>query len=127
MTDSVFNLIGGLGLFLFGMRLMSEGLRKVAGNRLRRVLELLTRTVPLSICVGAGVTCLIQSSSATTVMVVGFVNAGLLSLRQAIGAVMGANIGTTITSWLVAAFTFLKLFKIKLYGLPLIGIGFLDF
>ena len=119
--EMLFGVIGGLGLFLFGMRLMSEGLRKVAGDRMRNVLRLLTRTPLIGVLVGAGVTCLIQSSSATSVMVVGLVNAALLSLKQAIGVVMGANIGTTFTAWLVS---FMAVFKITNYALPAIGIGF---
>lgn len=121
LKDILFGLIGGLGLFLFGMKLMSEGLRKVAGDRLRKILRLLTKNPLIGVLVGTGVTCLIQSSSATTVMVVGLVNAGLLTLRQAIGVVMGANIGTTFTAWLVG---FIGAFKITMYALPAIGIGF---
>ena len=114
-------MIGGLGLFLFGMKLMSEALRKVAGERLRRILHLLTRTPFIGVLVGTAITSLVQSSSATTVMTVGFVNAGLLTLRQAIGVVMGANIGTTTTAWVVS---FLAIFKITTYALPAIGLGF---
>jgi len=117
----LFGLIGGLGMFLFGMRLMSEGLRKVADRRLRQILELLTKKPVIGLLVGAGVTCLIQSSSATTVMTVGLVNAALLTLRQAIGVILGANIGTTVTAWLVS---FFAVFKITNYALPAIGIGF---
>ncbi len=124
-ADIVFLVIGGLGLFLFGMRIMSEGLRRVAGDGMRRVLRILTRNVFVSVLAGAGVTCLVQSSSATTVMVVGFVNAGLMTLKQAIGVIMGANIGTTITAWLVSLIGFLKALKITNYALPAIGIGLL--
>ncbi|TET46488.1 Na/Pi cotransporter family protein [candidate division TA06 bacterium] len=120
--ELIFGLIGGLGLFLFGMKIMSEALRKVAGERLRRILQLLTRTPFIGVLVGAAITALIQSSSGTTVMTVGFVNAGLLTLRQAISVVMGANIGTTTTAWLVS---FLAIFKISTYALPAIGVGFL--
>lgn len=98
----IFSLFGGLGLFLYGMKLMSDGLEAAAGNRLRRWLEVLTKNRFAGLAVGTGVTAVIQSSSATTVMVVGFVNAGLMSLSQAIGVCMGANIGTTITSQLLA-------------------------
>jgi len=119
--DLIFGLVGGLGLFLFGMKVMSEALRKVAGARLRRILHLLTRTPLIGVLVGTAITSLIQSSSATTVMTVGFVNAGLLTLRQAIGVVMGANIGTTTTAWVVS---FLAIFKISTYALPAIGLGF---
>jgi phosphate:Na+ symporter len=118
----IFELVGGLGFFLFGMKLMSEGLRKVAGERLRQILEFLTKKPIIGILVGAGITALIQSSSATSVMVVGLVNAGLLTLKQAISVVLGANIGTTITAWLVS---FLAIFKITNYALPAVGIGFL--
>ncbi|MBN2427737.1 MAG: Na/Pi cotransporter family protein [Deltaproteobacteria bacterium] len=112
----VFGVIGGLGLFLFGMKIMSEGLQKVAGNRIRKILAALTCNRFVSMLVGMTVTAIIQSSSATTVMVVGFVNAGLLSLVQSIGVVLGANIGTTITAQLIA-------FKITHYALPAIGLG----
>lgn len=94
--------LAGFGLFLFGMEYMGEGLNKAAGNRMKNILSALTKNRLLGVLVGAGVTALIQSSSATTVMVVGFVNVGLLNLRQAVGVIMGANIGTTITSWIVA-------------------------
>ncbi len=117
----VFMLIGGLGLFFFGMQTMTDGLKKIAGERLKGILNMLTKVPLIGVLVGAGITCLIQSSSATTVMVVGFVNAGLLSLKQAIGVVMGANIGTTFTAWLVS---FTAVFKITNYALPAVGIGF---
>ena len=120
MQELIFGLIGGLGLFLFGMKTMSEGLKKVASDRLRNILRLFTKTPLIAVLVGAAVTALIQSSSGTTVMVVGFVNAGLLTLRQAIGVVMGANIGTTFTAWLVS----IAAFKITAFALPMIGIGF---
>ncbi|MGL5328793.1 MAG: Na/Pi cotransporter family protein, partial [Peptostreptococcaceae bacterium] len=100
--DIFISLIGGLGLFLYGMTLMGDGLQKSAGNKLKRIIELLTSNVVMGVLVGAGVTAIIQSSSATTVMVVGFVNAGLMSLTQAIGVIMGANVGTTITAQLVS-------------------------
>lgn len=99
---SVFLLLGGLGMFLFGMKMMSDGLENAAGDRMRRVLEVLTGNRFAAVGVGAGVTAIIQSSSATTVMVVGFVNAGLMTLLQATGVTMGANIGTTITGQLIA-------------------------
>ena len=98
----IFMLLGGLGMFLYGMKMMSDGLEKVAGDRMRRVLEVLTTNRFAAVGVGAGVTALVQSSSATTVMIVGFVNAGLMSLLQAAGIIMGANIGTTITAQLIA-------------------------
>lgn len=100
--DLILSFLGGFGLFLFGMEYMGDGLRKAAGSRMKNILGALTRNRLLGVLVGAGVTALIQSSSATTVMVVGFVNVGLLSLRQAVGVIMGANVGTTITSWIVA-------------------------
>lgn len=117
------SLIGGLGLFLFGVKTMSEGLKKVASNRLKNLLHFFTRNALIAVLVGAAVTCLIQSSSATTVMTIGFVNAGLLTLKQAIGVVMGANIGTTFTAWLVSLIS-ISAFKITRYALPAIGIGF---
>jgi phosphate:Na+ symporter len=112
----LFGLLGGLGLFLFGMKIMSEGLQKIAGERMRQILAALTNNRIVGTLVGIAVTAIIQSSSATTVMVVGFVNAGLMSLVQSIGVVMGANIGTTVTAQLIA-------FKITKYALPAIGIG----
>ncbi len=112
----IFGLVGGLGLFLFGMKIMSEGLQKVAGDRMRKILAALTSNRIVGTLVGLAVTAIIQSSSATTVMVVGFVNAGLMSLVQSIGVILGANIGTTVTAQLIA-------FKITKYALPAIGIG----
>ena len=105
---NIIALAGGLGLFLYGMRVMGEGLEMAAGNKLKKLLEILTKNRFLGVIVGIVVTAIIQSSSATTVMVVGFVNAGLLELSQTIGIIMGANIGTTVTSVLIA----LKLDKI---------------
>ena len=112
----IFGLVGGLGLFLFGMKIMSEGLQKVAGDRMRKILAALTNNRFIGTLVGLAVTAIIQSSSATTVMVVGFVNAGLMSLVQSIGVVLGANIGTTVTAQLIA-------FKITKFALPAIGVG----
>ena len=100
-TD-VMGLLGGLALFLYGMQMMSDGLEEVAGNRMKKILEKLTTNRFLGVLVGAGITAVIQSSSATTVMVVGFVNSGIMTLRQAVWIIMGANIGTTITGQLVA-------------------------
>ncbi len=100
--DIVIGLMGGLGLFLYGMNLMGDGLQKSAGAKLKKIIELLTSNVIMGVLVGMLVTMVIQSSSATTVMVVGFVNAGIMSLTQAIGVIMGANIGTTITAQLVS-------------------------
>lgn len=112
----VFGLVGGLGIFLFGMKIMSEGLQKIAGDRMRKILGALTNNRVIGTMVGIAVTAIIQSSSATTVMVVGFVNAGLMSLVQSIGIILGANIGTTITAQLIA-------FKITKFALPAIGLG----
>ncbi len=112
----IFGLLGGLGMFLFGMKTMSEGLQKIAGDKMRKILAALTNNRFIGALVGIAVTAIIQSSSATTVMVVGFVNAGLLSLVQSIGVVLGANVGTTITAQLIA-------FKITKFALPAIGLG----
>ena len=98
----VFSLIGGLGFFLYGMKMMSDGLEKAAGAKMRRILEMFTKNRILGILVGTVFTAVIQSSSATTVMVVSFVNAGLMSLTNAAGVILGANIGTTVTSQLIA-------------------------
>ena len=100
--EIVFGVLGGLGLFLYGMNIMGTGLQKVAGEKLKRLIEILTNNRFMGVLVGAVVTMIIQSSSATTVMVVGFVNAGLMQLTQAIGVIMGANIGTTVTAQLIA-------------------------
>ena len=100
--DIAIGIMGGLGLFLYGMNLMGDGLQKSAGSKLKRIIELLTSNVIMGVLVGMVVTMIIQSSSATTVMVVGFVNAGIMSLPQAIGVIMGANIGTTITAQIVS-------------------------
>lgn len=124
IKDMIFGTIGGLGLFLFGMGLMSDGLKKVAGQKLKHILESMTRRRIVAFLVGAGVTALVQSSSATTVMVVGFVNAGLLTLKQAISVVIGTNIGTTATSWMVSI-SGIGALKITSYALPAVGIGFL--
>ena len=119
--ELIFSLLGGLGFFFFGMRTLSEGLKKIAGERLKNILHMATRIPIVGLLIGTAVTCLIQSSSATTVMVVGFVNAGLLVLKQAISVIIGANIGTTFTAWLVSA---MSIFKISHYALPFVGIGF---
>ncbi len=124
IREMVFGIVGGLGLFLFGMRLLSEGLKAVAGQRLRTILESITKKPLVAFLMGAAVTALIQSSSASTVMVVGFVNAGLLTLKQAICVIIGTNVGTTATAWLVSI-SGLAAFKIKLYALPAVGVGFL--
>ena len=98
----VLNMIGGLALFLFGMNAMGDGLAKTTGSRLEKILEKLTSSPIRGVLLGIGVTAVIQSSSATTVMVVGFVNSGIMKLTQAVGIIMGANIGTTVTSWLLS-------------------------
>jgi phosphate:Na+ symporter len=116
-------IIGSLGLFLFGMRTMSDGIQKVAGDRLQAILNYMTRNRAAAILTGFAITAIVQSSSATTVMVVSFVNAGLLQLVQAIGVIMGANIGTTVTGWIVAILGFKV--KIDAMALPAIGIGFI--
>ncbi len=115
-------LLGALGLFLFGMKLMSEALQKVAGNKMRNILTAMTSNRFKGVLTGILITAIIQSSSATTVMVVSFVNAGLLSLVQSIGVIMGANIGTTVTAWLISIIGFKV--KISALALPLIGLGF---
>lgn len=115
-TAGWFQILGGVGLFLFGIKLMGEALQDLAGDRLRRLIASLTSTPVRGVIVGTLVTVLIQSSSATTVMTVSFVHAGLMTLKQAVGVIMGANIGTTVTAQLIA-------FKIKDFALPIVGIG----
>ena len=119
----IFTLLGALGMFLYGMNLMSSGLQKAAGDRLRGFLSSMTSNPFKRVMTGVGVTALIQSSSATTVMVVSFVNAGLLTLVQAIGVIMGANIGTTITAWMVSLLGFKA--DISILAVPLMLLGFL--
>ncbi len=116
MGELIFTVVGGLGIFLLGMRNMSDGLQAIAGPSLRRMIGMVTDNRFLAVGVGTLVTCLVQSSSITTVMVVGFVNSGLMALNQAIGVVMGANIGTTITGWVLVL-------KVGKYGLPILGVG----
>ena len=98
----VLSFIGGLAMFLYGMSAMGDGLTKLSGGKMERLLEKLTSRRIMAVLLGAGVTAVIQSSSATTVMVVGFVNSGLMKLDQAVGIIMGANVGTTITSWILS-------------------------
>ncbi len=119
----IFTLIGALSMFLYGMNLMSSGLQKAAGNKLRGFLSAMTSNPFKRVLTGVGVTTLIQSSSATTVLVVSFVNAGLLTLVQAIGVIMGANIGTTVTAWLVSWLGFKA--DISILAIPLMTLGFL--
>lgn len=116
-------LIGSLGVFIYGMKVMSEAIQKIAGKSLRMLLKKLTDNRFAGWLTGFITTALIQSSSATTVMVVSFVNAGLLTVAQSIGVIMGANLGTTVTSWLIAMFGFTS-FKISSYALPMIAVGF---
>lgn len=118
---NLLSLVGSLALFLYGMKIMSEGLEKFAGDRLRNILSTMTRNRFMGVFTGILVTALIQSSSATTVMVVSFVNAGLMSLAQSIGVIMGANIGTTVTAWIISAIGFKV--NIAAFALPLLGIG----
>jgi phosphate:Na+ symporter len=117
VIQALLGMYGGLGLFIFGMQLLSDALQRAAGNRFRELLERLTGTLFKGVAVGTAVTSVIQSSSATTVMVVGLVNAGLMTLMQAAGVIFGANIGTTVTAQIVA-------FKLTDYALPAIGLGF---
>lgn len=117
-TGLFFNLLGGVGLFLFGIKLMGESLQDLAGDRMRRLISALTSSPVKGVIVGALITALIQSSSATTVMTASFVHAGLMTLKQSVGVIMGAAIGTTITAQLIA-------FKIQEFALPLIGFGML--
>jgi len=120
--QNYFALIGGLGFFFYGIRVMSDSLRKVSSDRLKNVLALLTRNRFISLLTGIVVTTLIQSSSALTVMLVGFVNAGLMTLQQAIPVIFGANIGTTTMAWIVSFVVILDIFA---FALPLVAIGFL--
>ncbi len=114
LTKLIFTLIGGLGIFLLGMKSMSDGMQAVAGSRLRGLISLATNNRFLATGVGVVITCVVQSSSITTVMVVGFVNSGVMQLSQALGVIMGANIGTTVTGWILVL-------KIGKYGLPILG------
>ncbi len=116
VLEILMQVVGGLGIFLLGMKFMSEGMQAVAGNRLRKMIGAATDNRFLACLVGTAVTCLIQSSSVTTVMVVGFVNGGFMTLLQAIGVILGANVGTTITGWILVL-------KIGKFGLPILGIA----
>lgn len=132
---SIFTMFGGLALFLYGMHVMGDGLTKASGGRLEKILEKLTSSTLRGVLLGAGVTAVIQSSSATTVMVVGFVNSGIMTLQRAVGIIMGANIGTTITSWILSLSGlqgdsfFIKILKPSSFSpiLALIGVIFLLF
>ncbi len=119
----VVELAGSLGLFLYGMKILSEGVQRAAGDGLKRTLNMMTGSTPKALLTGVIVTALVQSSSATTVMVVSFVNAGLLSVVQAAGVIFGANIGTTVTAWIVSLVGFK--FQISALALPMIGAGFI--
>ena len=110
----IFNVIGGLGIFLYGMENMSGGMQKLAGKRLKKILAALTTNRIMAVLIGIFVTMLVQSSSVSTVMTIGFVNASLLTLKQALGVILGANIGTTVTGWLLVL-------NIGKYGLPITG------
>lgn len=118
---NIFSLLGSLGLFLYGMKIMSEGLEKFAGDRLRSILAAMTKNRVMGVLTGVLITALIQSSSATTVMVVSFVNAGLMTLAQSIGVIMGANIGTTVTAWIISIVGFKV--NIAAFAIPLLAIG----
>lgn len=121
--EMLFRFIGGLGFFLYGMNQMADGLQKSAGSRMKNLLGYLTNNRFIAILVGTLVTAIIQSSSATTVMVVGFVNAGIMNLTQAVGVIMGANIGTTVTAWIVSLGSFGSVLKPEFFAPLLVGIG----
>ena len=118
----LFKLVGALGFFIYGMKVMSDGIQKVAGSKMRSILSKMTSNRFLGVATGFMITALLQSSSATTVMIVSFVNAGLLTLVESIGVIMGANVGTTITAWLISLLGFKV--KISAIALPIIAIGF---
>lgn len=119
----IFQFIGGLGLFLYGMKIMADGLQKAADSKVKSLMGFLTKNRLVGALVGAGITAIIQSSSATTVMVVGFVNAGMLTLTQAVGVIMGANIGTTVTAWLVSLSEWGSVLKPEFLAPLVVGIG----
>ena len=118
---NLLSLVGSLGLFLYGMKIMSEGLQKVAGDRLRSILAAMTKNRVMGVFTGILITAAIQSASATTVMVVSFVNAGLMTLAQSIGVIMGANVGTTVTAWIISIIGFKM--DIALWALPMLALG----
>ena len=115
------NIAGALAFFIYGMKIMSEGIQRAAGSQLRNILRTMTKNRFVGVFSGFLITAFLQSSSATTVMVVSFANAGLLTLVESIGVIMGANIGTTVTAWLIAIFGFKM--KISAFALPLIAIA----
>lgn len=119
----LFKFIGGLGMFLYGMDSMADGLQKSAGHKMHKLLGALTSNRFMGVLLGAGITAIIQSSSATTVMVVGFVNAGIMNLEQAAGIIMGANIGTTVTSWIVSMSEWGEMLKPEFFAPALVGVG----
>lgn len=119
----LFKFIGGLGLFLYGMHIMADGLQRSTGGKLQKLMGFLTKNKFVAVLLGAGITALIQSSSATTVMVVGFVNAGMMNLSQAVGIIMGANIGTTITAWIVSMSEWGAVLKPEFFAPVVVGIG----
>lgn len=121
--EMIFHFIGGLGLFLYGMHIMADGLQKSAGGKLKKLMGFLTKNRFIAVMVGAAITAIIQSSSATTVMVVGFVNAGMLTLTQAVGVIMGANIGTTVTAWIVSMSDLGTIFQPSFFAPVVVGIG----
>ena len=123
MVLQILTLLGALGMFLYGMNMMSSGLQKVAGERLRSFLAAMTSNPFKRVLTGLSITAIIQSSSATTVMVVSFVNAGLLTLTQAVGVIMGANIGTTVTAWIISLLGFTA--DISVLSIPLVAVGFI--
>ena len=125
--SSLFSLFGGLGMFLYGMTVMSDGMQKAASSKMSKFLNIVTENRLMAVVLGAGITALVQSSSATTVMVVGFVNAGILNLSQSVGIIMGANIGTTITAWMVSltqvSSSALSVLKPEFFAPLLVGFG----
>ena len=126
LVGNLFMFAGGIGMFLYGMNIMADGMQKSAGSKMKQLIGYLTRNRLLAVLVGAFITAIIQSSGATTVMVVGFVNAGLMTLVQAVGVIMGANIGTTITAWIVSLGQLgdaVKVLKPEFYAPLLVGIG----
>ncbi|MFP4104610.1 MAG: Na/Pi cotransporter family protein [Phycisphaerae bacterium] len=122
--EMAFTVVGGLAIFMFGMAQMSDGMKRIAGGPLRSMLSRTIKWPIIGLLTGTGVTVLIQSSSATSVITVGLINAGLLSLKQALSIILGANIGTTITGWIVASFAGYRALKITAYTLPIVAIGF---
>lgn len=118
--DVFFKVVGGLGLFLYGMENMSSGMQKIAGEKLKKTLAALTTNRIMAIIMGIFVTGMAQSSSVSTVMTIGFINASLLTLQQGLGVILGANVGTTITGWLLAL-------NIGKYGLPIVGFAAITF